>query len=42
MNLSEDMQHVILLAIISVIFILFITGLAVPAETSVGTAIFTS
>lgn len=42
MDLSEDKKHIILLAIISVLFVLLATGLAVPAETSAETTIFTS
>ncbi len=42
MALSEKKKHDLLLAIVSLIIIIFISGLAVPPETPVNTEIFAS
>lgn len=41
MNMSEEAQHNLLLLIVSLLFILFSTGLATEPEVEAGTVIVT-
>jgi hypothetical protein len=41
-NLSEDAQHILLLAITALLFIIFTTGLAVPSDIPGGTEVVVS
>ncbi|MDP4183164.1 MAG: hypothetical protein Q8942_19005 [Bacillota bacterium] len=42
MNISESKQHDLLLAIVSLLFILLSTGLVAPSNAPSGTTIITS